>query len=1121
MKHQQTQLASKRNFIRLMALAVMLVLMVCCTALWVSAADEGVVFDLSGTDFELNEQKGYWEMEYAGDNVNISNVVVKVNGTAAQSVTATLNNPNVIEGFNVLTVTYDGKVAEIPVKITPVELDWNDGIKGTTEVEYAILGEYIGSVTIPVGALDTAKVVPGETVAIVDGDYKVSFNFTGCGSTTAYVNVALDNGNYTVAPLPVDVTVAPAKIDTVTWGTPGATFAYGDAELLNVKAFGNGEVPMTVLVKVGEEWLTLAEAFGENGLAAGTYELGVAPVTSYYVLADDVTVEETVVITKAVYNVVLNDREFVDNGGLSNPNASIGYGLVAEGKDGAIIPEWVLSAITYTYTDANGNVSKKVTKPGVYTVKAIIPTLDNAEVKIEDATATMTVISIYEVVATPDGAIVIVGEGGIPTTVVASASVPKKIARAALRGLNAYKAYTLTITGAGDQVFSVRIPVSQDLIGENLLPLTTADLYIYNAAAGTKEAANTKYAVTLSEDGLYYIIEGYVSAGEITFLIAPEYDTPFWASAIGITLIVLLALILVIIVPMLIGMMLIRLERSGRNPIISVETKGNAPAVQPVVIPDKIGSADEIVENGLNDMADALFQEVPAEEKEYDVDATEATAEAMAQFHKELAEFDLAAYEAAQMANAEAIANELADKLISELRDQVPAAGADVSDEVKQTVAELMAENFNQSADATDAIALITEEEVAEEVAEEEPAPEVEEIVEEVVEEIVEEEIAPEVVEEAPVEETAEAEDSDDDDDDTDSFGGFGSMPLDYIDAIAEAERYAEMLEQEHRGEVQLVTRYRRSYLSRLAQSQGSIQDYYNVIKNLLLSYKGVKSRISWNFESFNVGRTPLAKFNAKTRTLYVYIALNPEELADTKYNFADMSEKKKYAAVPVLLKVKGDRKFKHALELITMLCEEKLQLPKKKNFTEEDYRIPFKTTEELVEEGIIKKLVAAIPLTAPVEEAVVEEAVVEEAVVEEAVAEEAVVEEAAVEEAVAEEAVVEEAVAEEAAVEEAVAEEAVAEEVPAVAEIVEEVVEEDPVEVELVGETFIPQAVVEEAPVAAEVVEEVVEEAPVEAETVQEAPAADETPEEDPVEIVLGEEEVAEEAAEETNKNA
>ena len=982
MKHQQVQLASKRNFIRLMALAVMLVLMVCCTALWVNAANNEVVFDLSNAGFNFNENGGYWEKTYNGQNTDLTNLVsVKVGGADVDVKSATLSNANASEEFSFVTVVYgDDQTAKIPVKINPVELGWNN--KGTAEsVTYVASGEYTGvAVTIPEGALNTTKVVEGESVAINGSDYKVSFNLAGCGSAVAFVNVTLNNTNYVVDPLPVDVTVAPVQINQVTWGNPRATFAYGDAELLNVKALGNNNVPMTVLVKVGTEWLTLAEAFGTDGLAVGTYELGVAPVSDYYVLIDGLTIDETITVTKAVYNVVLNNGEFVDYGEQTNPNAGFGYALTVTGKDGAIIPESILSQITYVYTNAQGKTVAKVTKPGVYTVKAVIPALDNAEIVIENDTATLTVLANYKVVLTPDGAMVIVNNNGISESVVATVTVPEKLARPALRGLDAYKAYTLTITGADNQAFSVRIPVSQELVGENLLALTTADLYIYDGNAGTKAVASDTYTVKLSEDGSYYIIEGYVSAGEITFLIAPAYEAPFWGSAIGIALLVLLALILVIVVPMFIGLMLLRLERSGRNPVISVETKGNVPAIEPVIIPDKIDDPDAIIEEGLEDMVDALTEEVPAETEEFDVDATDAVAEAMEDLDAEVAQIDLG--------NADGALEDMTDQLVLELMDQVAAEenAADVSDEVQQAVADAMAENFNESADATDAIALIPEEEV----------------VEEVVEETVEE-----VVEEAPVAEPVAEENEENEDEDEESFGGFGSMPLEYIDAIAEAERYAEMLEQERRGEVQLVTRYRRSYLSRLAQSQGNIQDYYNAIKNLLLSYKGVKSRTSWNFESFNVGRTPLAKFNAKTRTLYVYIALSPEELVDTKYNFTDMSEKKKYAAVPVLLKVKGDRKFKHALELITRLCEEKLQLPKKKNFAEVDYRMPFKTTEELVNEGIIKMMVAAIPLTAPVaEEAAVEEAPVEEPVVEEAIVEETPAEEVVAEEAPAEEAV-------------------------------------------------------------------------------------------------------------------
>jgi hypothetical protein len=135
--------------------------------------------------------------------------------------------------------------------------------------------------------------------------------------------------------------------------------------------------------------------------------------------------------------------------------------------------------------------------------------------------------------------------------------------------------------------------------------------------------------------------------------------------------------------------------------------------------------------------------------------------------------------------------------------------------------------------------------------------------------------------------------------------------------------------------------------------------------------------------------------------------------LADSKYNFTDMSAKKKYAAVPVLLKIKGERKFKHALELITMLCEEKLQLPKKKVIEEVDYKVPFKTTEELVNEGTIKKMVAAIPVapaTPDTDDAVIEEVPAAEVATEEVAAEEAVVE-ALAEETPAEEVATEEVV--------------------------------------------------------------------------------------------------------------
>ncbi len=258
-------------------------------------------------------------------------------------------------------------------------------------------------------------------------------------------------------------------------------------------------------------------------------------------------------------------------------------------------------------------------------------------------------------------------------------------------------------------------------------------------------------------------------------------------------------------------------------------------------------------------------------------------------------------------------------------------------------------------------------------------------------------------------------------------------------------------------GQVVLV-RYRSSFMSRYIQSESDIQDYYGILKNTLLSYKGVKARTSWNCESFNKGRIQCAKINIKGRALIVYLGLDPKDYSESKYHFTDVSDKPKFAKVPMMIKVRSDRALKYALELIVeMMSKLGIEQTEQKNV---DYRMPYETTEALVAKDLIKVILPAgmtldenanivkvdvgemlenakaeaenAGVEAVVEEPVVEEPVVEEPVVEEPVVEEPVVEEAVVEEPVVEEPVVEEAVVEEPVVEETVVEEAVVEEVVA-----------------------------------------------------------------------------------------
>ena len=213
-----------------------------------------------------------------------------------------------------------------------------------------------------------------------------------------------------------------------------------------------------------------------------------------------------------------------------------------------------------------------------------------------------------------------------------------------------------------------------------------------------------------------------------------------------------------------------------------------------------------------------------------------------------------------------------------------------------------------------------------------------------------------------PVMAVVDDEEADDEEEEEEAYDGDLS-DLEFIDVMEEPERYREMLEQESRGEVRLVNRYRRSFRSRLIQSQGNVQEYYSALKNALLSYKGVKSRVSWNYDSFNKGRTKLAKINAKTKTIYLYLAIPPQELQDTKYFFDDVSSKKKYAEVPVLFKIKGERKFKQALELIEKLCSEQMALPPVRDFVPEDHTVPYQNTATLVQEGLIRQYTAAVPV--------------------------------------------------------------------------------------------------------------------------------------------------------------
>lgn len=145
---------------------------------------------------------------------------------------------------------------------------------------------------------------------------------------------------------------------------------------------------------------------------------------------------------------------------------------------------------------------------------------------------------------------------------------------------------------------------------------------------------------------------------------------------------------------------------------------------------------------------------------------------------------------------------------------------------------------------------------------------------------------------------------------------------------------------------------YDRSFTARIAQADETVRAYYNEIKAELLSYKGVKSRMSWTADSFNKGRNKCAKMQIKGKTLVLYLALDPETL-EQKYRVKNVSTVAKYEQVPTELRLRNPRSFKYAKELIERLMAD-MGGTKATHATEFE-PIPAMDTEALINAGYIK----------------------------------------------------------------------------------------------------------------------------------------------------------------------
>lgn len=174
-----------------------------------------------------------------------------------------------------------------------------------------------------------------------------------------------------------------------------------------------------------------------------------------------------------------------------------------------------------------------------------------------------------------------------------------------------------------------------------------------------------------------------------------------------------------------------------------------------------------------------------------------------------------------------------------------------------------------------------------------------------------------------------------------------------------------------------IVYKYKFSFSARLIRSGDDRQELYNAVKNDILSYKKVNSKISWGHELFKLGRIKIAQLKVKGKTLCVYLPLNPDKYDANRLFFKDVRKEGKEVEFPMMMKVKSKRACKYVAELIEDVMAEN-NIVKLDNYVEQNYRLANLSIEEMLTSNpALVKLTQNnlnIVTTKPVKEAVLEE---------------------------------------------------------------------------------------------------------------------------------------------------
>ena len=209
--------------------------------------------------------------------------------------------------------------------------------------------------------------------------------------------------------------------------------------------------------------------------------------------------------------------------------------------------------------------------------------------------------------------------------------------------------------------------------------------------------------------------------------------------------------------------------------------------------------------------------------------------------------------------NAEAVTEEPAEEAEEVTAEEKTVETEEVFEEKSSEEAvENVEEAVNETAE--EETVEVTEEAV-EEVSETEESPVKDEPVASSAEDVAEEEVKKETA--ATAVPAVEDDDEDDGEDD------------DVEDNETAEEKQARLAAIESAPELENNQRYNRSFKARLIQSSDTVKEWYSLVKDAALSYKGTRSSLSWRQEKIYKGRVLFAKIALRGKTLSIYFPLS------------------------------------------------------------------------------------------------------------------------------------------------------------------------------------------------------------------------------------------------------